>query len=579
MSRDRFVAVVPLDHRPSSTAAPARPRREDLCPRVEHARFRVLGTDGLRSICAEPGAVLGLLFDRGQRRPAEQLSRKDWTAIASSRGRNLVDRYWGSYVGLLADNEYIAVVRAPFADLGCYYRVNEDALYVASDVPLLIAACAFPPRISADQVARHIAWPDWRFDGTCLEGIKELRGGERLTIAGGEVTLDRLWTPWAFIAPEREIGSESEAARCLRDAIELAVAARAGACRRPLTLLSGGLDSSVVATCLRSAGADFACLNLLADDAASDETGYARCVADALACDLRIARLTTDLIDVRRSGAAHLPSPVHRCFTQAQDAIARQVADELGADAVFDGGGGDNVFFASRSVAILADCLMRGGFDRRFWSAVRSLGDLAQIGLPALVAKAVHRAWWRTWAPRLAASDTFLDRAWQAELRRWPPHPWFQPPSSALPGRAAHVALLAPAQNMVEAVNAGAPYAAISPLASQPVIEAALRIPSWLWIAPGRDRAMVRAAYQGRLPSPIVDRRSKGTPTAFVAQVFECNRKTIRDMLLGGWLAEQRLIDTAAVSLAFAVDAPVRDLSFASLMTLVDVEAWARAQG
>ncbi len=334
----------------------------------------------------------------------------------------------------------------------------------------------------------------------------------------------------------------------------------------------------MVATCLEAAGADFACLNLLADDAASDETGYARCVADALSSELGIERLTTGYIDVRRSGAAHLPYPVHRCFTQAQDAIAQAVAAEVGADAVFDGGGGDNVFFASRSVAILADCLLRGGFDRRFRSAVRTLGDLAQVGLPRLTALAVHRAWWRPPAPRLAASDRFLDPALRADLRRGPPHPWFEPPPSALPGRAAHVALLAPAQNMVEAVNAGAPYQAISPLASQPVIEAALRIPSWLWIAPGHDRAIVRAAFRERLPGAIVDRRSKGTPTTFVAQIFERNRKAIREMLLGGWLAQQRLVDTAALSQALTDEAPVRDLGFAALMTLVDAEAWARAQ-
>lgn len=145
--------------------------------------------------------------------------------------------------------------------------------------------------------------------------------------------------------------------------------------------------------------------------------------------------------------------------------------------------------------------------------------------------------------------------------------------------RSAGIALLVPAQNMVEAVNAGAPYPAISPLASQPVIEAALRIPSWQWIAPGHDRAVVRAAYRDRLPAAIIDRRSKGTPTSFVAQIFERNRATIRDMLLGGWLAEQHVVDTAVLSSALADEAPVRDLGFAALMTLLDVEAWARAQG
>jgi asparagine synthase (glutamine-hydrolysing) len=578
VNKVRYLAIFPMDGRPLTMIGPARPCETDLVSRIDHERFRVLGTDGLRAIHADTGAILGLLFDRGQRTPANGLAERDWAEIARSRGHRLIERFWGNYVAIIADGDEVAIVRAPFSDLGCYYRRDGNALHVASDVSLLLAA-AGTRRISAEQVARHIAWPDWRFGETCLEGIEELRGGERLTFAAGEVRLERLWTPWAFIAPERAVAGEAEVMRGTRDAIELAVAARAAICRRPLALLSGGLDSSVLASALRSAGADFAALNLRAADAASDETAYARCVVHALGVDLRIERLATNDVDVRRSGAADLPYPVHRGFTQAQDAIAQRIADALGCDAVFDGGGGDNVFFASRSVAILADCLLRGGFDRRFLSVARTLGDLAGAGLPRLVAKAVHRAWWRSPAPRIAASDRFLTPEVRAGLRQSPPHLWFQPPPSALPGRAAHVALLVPAQNMVEAVNAGAPYPAISPLASQPVIEAALRIPSWRWIAPGYDRAVVRAAYRDRLPAAIIDRRSKGTPTSFVAQIFERNRATIRDMLLGGWLAKQHLLDTEALSQALAGDTPVRDLGFAALMTFLDVEAWARAQG
>jgi len=576
--RGRYLVSVPLAERPAAPVGQATDCIRELITSVEHPRVRVLTGRALRRIAAHGGAILGVMFDRGEKRPTDELLDYDWTSIARTHGRLLLERYWGSYVAIVVTPRGVAIVRAPFGDLGCCFKVSGDTLYLASDMPLLLAACGSRRTIAVDRVARHIAWPDWRFGETCLDGIDELRGGERLTIMAGVISRDPLWSPWNFIGPEREIGDNAEAACSLRETIDLTVAARAAICRRPLALLSGGLDSSVVASSLRSAGADLTCLNFVAADAASDETGYASCVAAALDCDLRIERLTSRYIDVQKSGAAHLPYPVHRCFTQAQDAIAQTVAGELGADAVFDGGGGDNVFFASRSVAIVADCLLRGGFGRKFRSAVRSLGDLADVGLPRLTAMAVHRAWWRTAAPRLRANDGFLNRAWRAEVRNWPPHDWFQPPIKALPGRAAHVALLTPAQNMVEAVNAGAPYEAISPLASQPVIEAALRVASWLWIAPGHDRACVRAAFRDRLPSLILDRRSKGTPSTFVAQIFESHRKTIREMLLGGWLAENRLVDNAALAQALAGDAPLRDLGFAALMTLLDVEAWARAQ-
>jgi asparagine synthase (glutamine-hydrolysing) len=139
--------------------------------------------------------------------------------------------------------------------------------------------------------------------------------------------------------------------------------------------------------------------------------------------------------------------------------------------------------------------------------------------------------------------------------------------------------LLVPAQNLVEAINAGAAFPALSPLASQPVAEACLRVPSWHWIAPGRNRAVARRAFADRLPREIVARRSKGEPTGFVARLFEDRRAQIRELLLGGWLAEHGLLDRTAIARALAPEGPVRDRAFLRLMELVDAESWARAQG
>jgi len=333
-----------------------------------------------------------------------------------------------------------------------------------------------------------------------------------------------------------------------------------------------------VATSLKAAGTEVIGLNLVGDDAASNERRYAELVARSAGIELLTQTLDLDRVDVRRSGAAHIPYPVHRCFTQAQDAVAAETAELCGADIVIDGGGGDNVFFASRTVSILADCLATGGLDKRFWSAAQALGDLGQTGTWALAWRAVHRAWLRSPAPRQPPAVAFLSNAARSIIADAVAHPWFLPPATVLPGRASHIALLAPAQNLVEAINAQAPQRAISPLVSQPVVEACLRVPSWRWLAPGRDRAIARSAFAPDLPEAIVSRRSKGTPTGFVAALFDRHRRTIRDMLLGGKLADFHLIDEGKLSLALSARGPVRDLRFVRIMELVDAEAWAVSQ-
>ncbi|MBS0503514.1 MAG: asparagine synthetase B family protein [Proteobacteria bacterium] len=470
------------------------------------------------------------------------------------------------------------MLRAPFGDLGCFHCWTTEATYVASDLDLLLRATRIERRIDADAVARHLAWPEVRSGETCIENLKELRGGDRLTIAGDRSSEDTVWSPGIFAAQERQIGDALEGQHRLRDAVRLAVGGRAADHERVLLLLSGGFDSSLVAACLHKAGAAFDCLNLLACDRESDEQDYAIATAAAVDASLRVERLIPADVDVAISGAAHQPYPVHRAFTQAQDRHAHAAMTAMGATAVFDGGGGDNVFFGTRSVSMLADCLHAGGFDLRFREATLALAGLAQLSAPLLALRAIGRAWLRGAATRQPLQTPFLDRDIRRRIGASPDHPWFRPPKGILPGRAAHLALIVAAQSMTEALNPGAPFTLISPLASQPVVEAALRIPSWCWLGHGRDRAAARAAFERDLPDAIVRRRSKGTPAAFVAQVFETNRVVIRDMLLGGWLAEQRLINALAVERALAREGPPRDLGFGPLMSLVDAEAWARAQ-
>ena len=579
MTGRRFLALI------ATTAEPLPPGRIDsarkaaasLVPLIATDRF-MLWSDHRHGITqAVSHAIVGELFDRGSTRPETALDDAAWTAIARSRSETLVERYWGSYVAFTTEDRGMAVVRAPMGDLGCYHVRVGGVLLVVSDLALLRELGC---RLSVDRGAltRHIAYPEWRRSETCLDGVEELRGGDRLLVSANGVECETLWSPWAFVARDRMIDDPGEAARAVRNAVHLAARARAAGHDRAVLLLSGGLDSAIVATSLKAAGTEVIGLNLAGDDAASDERRYAEMVARSVGIELLTRTFDADRIDVHRSGAAHMPYPVHRCFTQAQDAVAAETAERCGADILIDGGGGDNVFFASRTVSILADCLATGGLDKRFWSAARALGDLGQTGTWALAWRAVHRAWLRSPAPRQPPAVAFLSDVARLIIADTVAHPWFLPPASVLPGRASHVALLAPAQNLVEAINAQAPYRTISPLVSQPVVEACLRVPSWLWLAPGRDRATARRAFAPDLPQEIIARRSKGTPTGFVATIFDRYRLAIRDMLLGGRLAEFGLIDEAKLTQALSAPGPVRDLSFVRIMELVDAEAWAAAQ-
>ncbi len=97
-----------------------------------------------------------------------------------------------------------------------------------------------------------------------------------------------------------------------------------------------------------------------------------------------------------------------------------------------------------------------------------------------------------------------------------------------------------------------------------------------MWFEEGRNRVPVRQAYADRLPASVVGRRSKGTPTGFLARLIERDADLLRPFLLDGCLAIHGVIDRAAVEAALA-PGPARDLRFARLLQLADAEAWARS--
>jgi asparagine synthase (glutamine-hydrolysing) len=570
----RYLAAVALGRAHPPISPPA-----GLRPVLAAGALRLWASADLAVLSDGGSAILGALHGPGDRRPRAALDSGEWRELARTGGRMAVERFWGDYVALLGRADGAEIVRGPFGALSCFLCASPGTLYLASDLGLLLEASGLRRRIVPAALAAHIARPEWRHRTTCLDAVHELRGGDALAADQAGMRFERLWSPWRFARADAALDDPDEAIRRVRDAVLLATGAAAARFPKPLLLLSGGLDSSIVAAGLASAGADFTCLNLTGTDRASDEQAYARMVAEKFGRPLLVESFDPADVDLARSDAAHLPYPVHRAFTQSQDRAGARIARSLGAAAVLDGGGGDNVFFGSRTVATLADCLSTQGFDSRYWRTARALGDLSQTGLARLTMLAVRRAMRRTAAPRLAPRLDFLSRDARQLVRVAPLHPWFDPPKGILPGRAAHAALLVPAQNLVEAVNAGAAFPAASPLASRPVVEACLRAPSWQWLAPGRNRAAARAAFAGRLPPEVVGRRSKGELTGFVARLFDDRRAEIRDLLLGGRLAQLGLIDAAAIARTLGGEGPARDHRFLRLMELVDAEAWARAQG
>src|SRR3546814_15475444 len=81
------------------------------------------------------------------------------------------------------------------------------------------------------------------------------------------------------------------------------------------------------------------------------------------------------------------------------------------------------------------------------------------------------------------------------------------------------------------------------PLLSQPLVEACLRVPSWLWLGGGRNRLIARLAIERELHSAVVWRKSTGGLGMLQRETIRRKRMVVLDRLMEGTRAGKGLID------------------------------------
>lgn len=519
--------------------------------------------------------ILGYLHQEGQDRPFVDPSAYDLAEVKTTCGERLTSRYWGSYVALHDRSEEgsLWVLRAPLGHLPCFVVEQPEFIFVGSDVALLLDAAAMRPSVDPAALARFLLADDVRSSETCLSGIRELPGGWRLTIGVDRLGWHEVWSPWEALG-RPQLYDRDDAISRVRDAVQHAIGANVSRHSRPLLRLSGGIDSSVVAAAWPRQEQPVDAVTFVTDDASGDERHYARAVAATLGILLQERRRRLADIDPMVSAAAGCPRPSARLFAQASDAMTREVAAALGCDAVVDGGGGDSVFCYAINPRIAADCLLDPDGREHFWPTVRAIAALGSASPITVVRRALGLTWRRrayTYHQEARFLTPWAIACGSSLVRRWPP------PPDALPGKVAHVAGIASIAGAQEDVERLGALVRCSPLLTQPVVEACLRVPTWRWVEGGVNRAAVRDAFADRLPETVLKRRSKGTPDSFLVQIVEAHRDLLRSMLVDGELARMGLVDRGAAAAAFAPAAIALGSNFYRLLRLVDAEAWLRS--
>ncbi|QDX26884.1 hypothetical protein FPZ54_13285 [Sphingomonas suaedae] len=514
------------------------------------------------------GFVWGTIFDR---MTSGRIVEKVDARLSTDPIERFVERQWGGYLAIRKTGRAFEIFRDPSGAIPCYHARIDGVEIFTTRPEFLFDAGLIHADIDWTILAQSLVYRSLRPARTPLRGVSELMPGTAAASEDGQLRLRTAWTPWRFTAPANEIRSAAEATEQVWRATTSCVGAWARCFERPLLEISGGLDSSIVAAVLAQVGANPACITFAAAPGDPDETPYARAAADHLGFQLEVLRADVSDVDLARSNARDLPRPCARAFAQAHETKLRAIAAREGSDAFFSGGGGDNVFGYLRSVLPVIDRWKRG--DPGLLRTMTDMATLAEVSLWEIFTRSVQRAFrWRA-ARRWLADEQLLARAAIRDLPFPQGHPWVDAPATTLPGKLVHGRAMIVIQNHLEGLDRLHDAPVISPLISQPIFETCMAIPTWLWCERGMNRAVARRAFADRLPPEVIERRSKGAFDTYCAQVFLANRSAIREMLLGGALARQGLLDTTTIEAKLVPNA-ASAAEMLRLLDLVDTEAW-----
>lgn len=545
---------------------------------AEHSLLAVNDPTAVIVLPGGAGFIVGTLFHRyGPSEPVFRLEANDAEAIERTQGQHLVDRFWGRYVAVIRTRRQLLVLRDPSGALPCYYSVSRDDLVLATDPSMLFAPTGREPELDRAQLARALALGGFPEERTALEGVGQILPGTALRVLETEISTDTRWNPWEFVVEQLDSSAEEHAEK-LRRSTQLCVSGWSKVAGRALLGVSGGLDSSIVAACLRSCGNDYACVTLATDDPLGDERSHSRALTSHLGCTLFEESYALEDVDLDSSSVRHLAKPFGRPDLRAYDRAILRAAKQIDAQAIFTGNGGDNVFYMSHSARPLADRFLSKGWSLGLLKTISDISLMTGANGANVIFHGVRACHGYpngyVWKPEL---EFLTDPVIEALASNPISHPWLEQAGRyKLPAKSAHIAMLIRMYHSLDAYRERDGIPIFHPLTSQPLLETCLQIPAWLQCEQGFDRSVARKAFRSALPDVVVNRRTKGGPQGFSFQIFSNFREEMKDRLMNGFLAEERIVDRRAIEAAFGPSVKSRAGDIARLLMLVDAEAWIR---
>jgi asparagine synthase (glutamine-hydrolysing) len=524
-------------------------------------------------VFVDPSARVVIIGDRHGRswQPNTETS-------ADAIATQLCAHQWGRYVALFrpANGPISAVFRDPSGGQDAVAWRKGPLTLVASD--LLDALDDFGPddlAINWDVLGAGLVERLHLVGSVPLVGVTSTTPGALRHLTGRQDEM-LIWRPEVFAG--RAWRDTPQARGDLVEAIDGAVSALTGVGGGVLAEISGGLDSSIVASAMRRTHPDKvrAWVNFHVADASGDERQYARATARLLGVDLVEALKADASVDLQGLGqGSRSAQPSFRLVDAAYDQDMALRCRALDADQILSGLGGDTVFMQGGSPWLAAD-LFR---ERPPWAWRAE--DLLTIARHARTS--VWRVARNGFIGSLGGGGGVLARpvhltpkAHDAATRR-PTPLWMAAAQGLSPAKRSQVLGLARTLQVTGRSIRTEAADVVNPLLAQPVMEIGLSMSALALTNAGDDRAFAREAFVDRLAPEVRRRRSKGDLSRHYGMALGRATPQLREFLLEGRLAYAGLLQTEALDTMLTPEHLIWSDPYREIIAMVVLELWARS--
>lgn len=532
------------------------------------------------------GVVLGKLFDRAKSPDVipgnAELSVPEARKVVESKGRHLVDDYWGTYVAFFQDETKKHVLVDPIGTFSCFSTHHRGVEIYCTYMPD-IADCEFL-NFSINWIpAIRSVWYGFERAKTGLNEVDKILPGQCVTISPWSREKTFYWNPQK-ISQTDVIESLAEAEEALRQTLLTNVAAQVAPYDNVFHQL-GGLDSSIIASCLKNAPSDpdITCVNIFHNSPMGDERYYTRKTANHIGVPLIEYPESTEHLDFN----AILDTPkVSLPYFHAQhmgfERDLSRITAENGGQAIFSGIGGDEILYSTKSSYGAIDYIRAHGLRPTLLRLIVEAARIQNLSVWSILPKIVREGFshqpWNFFNEFDIGKATLFTEDIQAQIEpNNTAHPWIEQKYGVPPGKLDHIVSYTMGTYDRECkTHPNEHILRIDPMLAQPVIETCLRIPSWVMTAEGKTRGLARKAFQQYLPTEVVWRESKMAFNFYGKSIIRENVDFLREFLLDGVLVSDNVGSKSNLEKTLAMDHDCGAQDGLNIKWFLDAEIWAR---